>query len=74
MRLKPDHSQVTNKLTSSMEQCLSWEAKWSSANQEILWNQKVHYRIYKSPPYLPILSHITPVHGPPHIPFPEDPF
>jgi hypothetical protein len=49
----------------SMEQSPSWEAKTSWATQEILWNPKVHSRIHKSSPPVPILSQIDPVHAPP---------
>jgi len=51
--------------TYSMEQSPSWEANRFSASQEIpciLWHQKVHYRIHKCPPPLPVLSQLDPLH------------
>jgi hypothetical protein len=48
-----------------MERRPSWEANSHWASQEtpcILWNPKVHYRVNKSLPLSPILSHMHPVH------------
>ena len=51
-----------------MEQIPTWEANSSSAREEspcLLCNQKIYYHIHMSPPPVPILIQINPVHASP---------
>jgi len=65
------NNKENNENNNSVEERLSWEANSSSASQEIpliLYKPKVSYRCHESPPLVPVVSQINPIHTPKIVP------
>ena len=62
------HSHGILELTNCLYSAPSFLTSWQVISQEttcISWIPKIHYRIHKSPPPVPVLSHINPVYTSP---------
>jgi hypothetical protein len=62
----PYFPNITDWLTDPMQQNSSWEADSHSANQEIpgiIRSPTVHYRVHNSPPLVPMLCQMNPIHN-----------